>query len=47
MFLSTRVLVMSARPGRITAEFAEQYPNTTLARLAESRLRSMRLEGHF
>jgi tol-pal system protein YbgF len=25
----------------------EQYPNTTLARLAESRLRSMRLEGHF
>jgi tol-pal system protein YbgF len=24
----------------------EQYPNTTLARLAESRLRSMRLEGH-
>lgn len=24
-----------------------QYPNTTLARLAESRLRSMRLEGHF
>lgn len=25
----------------------EQYPNTTLARLAESRLRSMRLEGHY
>jgi len=25
----------------------ELYPNTTLARLAESRLRSMRLEGHF
>lgn len=25
----------------------EQYPSTTLARLAESRLRSMRLEGHF
>jgi tol-pal system protein YbgF len=25
----------------------EQYPDTTLARLAESRLRSMRLEGHF
>ena len=25
----------------------EQYPNTTLARLAGSRLRSMKLEGHF
>ncbi|NIP18192.1 MAG: tol-pal system protein YbgF [Xanthomonadales bacterium] len=25
----------------------DQYPGTTLARLAESRLRSMRLEGHF
>ena len=25
----------------------EQYPNSTLARLAESRLRSMRLEGHY
>lgn len=25
----------------------EQYPDTTLARLAESRLRSMRLEGHY
>ena len=25
----------------------EQYPNTTLARLAASRLRSMKLEGHF
>jgi tol-pal system protein YbgF len=28
-------------------QIQEQYPNTTLARLAESRLRSMRLEGHF
>ena len=25
----------------------EQYPNTTVARLAENRLRSMRVEGHF
>ncbi len=25
----------------------EQYPNTTVARLAENRLRSMRIEGHF
>ena len=25
----------------------EQYPDTTLARLAGSRLRSMKLEGHF
>jgi len=25
----------------------QQYPNTTLARLAESRLRSMKLEGHY
>jgi tol-pal system protein YbgF len=25
----------------------EQYPNTTVARLAENRLRSMRLEGHY
>jgi tol-pal system protein YbgF len=25
----------------------QQYPNSTLARLAESRLRSMRLEGHY
>lgn len=25
----------------------DQYPNTTLARLAASRLRSMKLEGHF
>lgn len=25
----------------------EKYPNSTLSRLAESRLRSMRLEGHF
>ncbi len=25
----------------------QQYPNSTLSRLAESRLRSMRLEGHF
>ena len=25
----------------------EQYPNTTVARLAETRLRSMRVEGHF
>ena len=24
----------------------ERYPNTSLARLAESRLRSMRVEGH-
>ncbi len=25
----------------------QQYPNTTLARLADSRLRSMKLEGHY
>ena len=25
----------------------EKYPDTTLARLAESRLRSMRMEGHY
>jgi len=25
----------------------ESYPDTTLARLAESRLRSMRMEGHY
>ena len=25
----------------------EQYPNTTVARLAENRLRSMRVEGHY
>ncbi|MFT7531829.1 MAG: TolA-binding protein, partial [Gammaproteobacteria bacterium] len=25
----------------------EQYPGTTVARLAENRLRSMRVEGHF
>ena len=25
----------------------EQYPDTTLARLADSRLRSMKLEGHY
>ncbi len=29
------------------AQVQEQYPNTTLARLAGSRLRSMKLEGHF
>ena len=29
------------------AQVQEQYPNTTVARLAENRLRSMRVEGHF
>ena len=29
------------------AQVQEQYPDTTLARLASSRLRSMKLEGHF
>jgi len=28
-------------------QVTENYPNTTLARLAESRLRSMRTEGHY
>ena len=29
------------------AQVQESYPDTTLARLAESRLRSMRMEGHY
>ena len=29
------------------AQVQEQYPNTTVARLAENRLRSMKIEGHF
>ena len=28
-------------------QVTENYPDTTLARLAESRLRSMRTEGHY